>query len=226
MGRNSIIASLLLLQKYLNILQTKPTSERLHIKKAPINTIHPFLGISVRNNRCFCHTSVCFSYGPNNCSVLRIPVYAYTVLTRTKKQLSQVHLHWQMFSFTLSRIFTLLNSPISTPLSIPKTGVGFALSHDPLNQLPDPAIHGTGKEGVPSCKRRGEALYTSKERPAATAGSGAVCLQALVHVSPATHSQDSRPIPPLPNTSPTWARDGSSALLTAGAERCCLPPAR
>lgn len=40
-------------------------------KKASINTIHPFLGISVRNNQCFCHTNVCFSYGPNNCSALR-----------------------------------------------------------------------------------------------------------------------------------------------------------
>lgn len=36
-----------------------------------MNTIHPFVRVSAGNNQCFCHTTVCSHYGPNNCSALR-----------------------------------------------------------------------------------------------------------------------------------------------------------
>lgn len=160
-------------------------------KNAPINTVHPFLRMSARNKQCFSHTSVCFHYRPNNCSMLwegkhfqdtckcscRFDQNKETVV------IPKVHLHWQMLTglfyiefssiLSLRRTFKLLNSPILTPLNMPKTGwprlphtvTSSTSSQTPLEESFLPATRSTGREGVPSLKRRGRAGCTSTDWP-------------------------------------------------------------
>lgn len=109
----------------------------------------------------------------------------------------------------------------------PRLGLAFCLVPWPPQPTARPS-HPWHREGrCPQLQeKRGGSLHKQGLPTAAPAGSGEVCLQTLVHISPATCSQDLCPTPPLPNTSPTWACAGSSAILTAGAERCHLPPAQ
>lgn len=198
-------------------------------KKAPINTVHPFLRMNARNNRCFSHTSVCFHYRPNNCSMLwegkrfqdtckcscRFDQNKETVI------IPKVHLHWQMLTglfyiefssiLSLCRSFKLLNSPILTTLNMPKTGAGHVcLTPWPAQPAAKPHLRNPfctppaaqGRKVSPASRGEGgQATRAQTDQSSPVRFRRGVPTDTSARL-PATCSQDSRPAPPLPTRYP------------------------